>query len=138
VTPTAIMVGTGLGAQRGILIKNGEALERGNRIDIIVFDKTGTLTEGRPKVVAIVPAIAGTTENEVLGLAASLEQLSEHAIAHAVVAAAKAKGLTFDEPHGFQSISGKGVGASIGNLPILVGSPRMMEEQGIGPGAMRS
>ena len=130
-TPTAIMVGTGLGAQRGILIKNGEALERGNKIDVIVLDKTGTLTEGRPEVVAVAPFKAGTTEDEVLALAASLEQFSEHPIAHAIVTAAKRRRLTLEDARSFQSISGKGISATVGASSVLVGSPRLMQEQRI-------
>jgi Cu+-exporting ATPase len=86
-TPTAIMVGTGLGARRGILIKNGEALERGEKIDIVMFDKTGTLTQGKSRVVAVLPS--NGTEDEVLRLAASAEQLSEHPLAQAIVMAAR-------------------------------------------------
>ena len=127
-TPTAIMVGTGLGAQRGILIKNGEALERGEKVDVIVLDKTGTLTEGRPAVVAVIPAKAGATENALLALAASLEQLSEHPVARTIVSAAKAQGLAIEDVHGFQSISGKGVRGTVGNTAVLVGSPRLMHE----------
>ena len=88
-TPTAIMVGTGLAARRGILIKNGEALERGETIDIVLFDKTGTLTQGKPRVVAVLP-INGT-EDDLLRLAASAEQLSEHPLARAIVMAAREK-----------------------------------------------
>ena len=82
-TPTAIMVGTGLAARRGILIKNGEALERGEKIDVVLFDKTGTLTQGKPRVVAVLPS--NGTEDDVLRLAASVEQLSEHPLAQAIV-----------------------------------------------------
>ena len=91
-TPTAIMVGTGVGARRGILIKNGEALERGEKIDVVMFDKTGTLTEGRPKVTGVVATKAATSEAEVLRLAAILERLSEHPLAQAIVAAAPPAG----------------------------------------------
>ena len=96
-TPTAIMVGTGLGARRGILIKNGEALERGEKIDVVMFDKTGTLTEGRPKVTGVVATNAATGEAEVLRLAASLERLSEHPLAQAIVAAAPPAGEMPDQ-----------------------------------------
>ena len=137
-TPTAIMVGTGLGAQRGILIKNGEALERGEKVDVIVLDKTGTLTEGRPAVVAVIPAKAGATENELLALAASLEQLSEHPVARAIVSAAKTQGLAIEDVHGFQSISGKGVRGTVGNTAVLVGSPRLMHEHEVQLGRARS
>ena len=88
-TPTAIMVGTGLAARRGILIKNGEALERGEKIDVVLLDKTGTLTQGKPRVVAVLPS--NGTEDEVLRLAASAEHLSEHPLARAIVMAAREK-----------------------------------------------
>src|SRR5262249_3582007 len=83
-TPTAIMVGTGLGARRGILIKNGEALERGQKIDVVVFDKTGTLTEGKPSVRVVVACKTGVSETDVLRIAASVEQFSEHPLAQTV------------------------------------------------------
>jgi Cu+-exporting ATPase len=96
-TPMSIMVGIGKGAGAGVLIKSAEALERMERVDTLVVDKTGTLTEGKPKVVAIVPA-PGLTEAEVLPLAASLERSSEHPLAAAIVAAAKERGVAFVEP----------------------------------------
>jgi Cu+-exporting ATPase len=88
----------------------------------------GTLTEGRPAVVAVIPAKAGATENALLALAASLEQLSEHPVARTIVSAAKAQGLAIEDVHGFQSISGKGVRGTVGNTAVLVGSPRLMHE----------
>src|SRR5262249_59435601 len=108
-TPTAIMVGTGLGARRGILIKNGEALERGKMIDVVVFDKTGTLTEGRPKVTDVISCKPDLSADQVLKLAASLERLSEHPLAQAVVAAARGKGLPGKAVHDFAAHAGKGV-----------------------------
>jgi len=130
-TPTAIMVGTGLGARRGILIKNGEALERGENIDVVIFDKTGTLTEGRPKVAEIIPAHAQLDAADVLGLAASLEQLSEHPLAHAIVSAARERGLSLEPVDGFESLAGKGVRGSIASHAVMVGSPRLLRETGI-------
>ncbi len=130
-TPTAIMVGTGLGARRGILIKNGEALEKGEKIDVVVFDKTGTLTEGRPKVTDVLPAKAQTSADEVLGLAASIERLSEHPLAQAIVRAAREKNLPLAEVTDFENIAGKGVRAKIGNETVLVGSPRLLREFGV-------
>src|SRR5229473_1211799 len=103
-TPTAIMVGTGVGARRGILIKNGEALERGNKIDVVVFDKTGTLTEGKPKVIDVLACKAQTSADEVLALAASIERLSEHPLAQAVVRAAREKNLPLKEVREFVNI----------------------------------
>ena len=91
-TPMSIMVGVGRGAQAGVLIKNAEALERMEKIDTLVVDKTGTLTEGKPKVVAIVPA-AGFDETEILRLAATVERASEHPLADAIVRAAKERNL---------------------------------------------
>jgi Cu+-exporting ATPase len=130
-TPTAIMVGTGLGARRGILIKNGEALERGKKIDIVVFDKTGTLTEGKPKVTDVLACKAKTNADDVLGLAASIERLSEHPLATAVVAAAQEKGLPLVEVRSFASLAGRGVQGKIGNRSIMVGSVRLLLEHGI-------
>jgi heavy metal translocating P-type ATPase len=136
-TPTAIMVGTGLGARRGILIKNGEALERGRSINVVMFDKTGTLTEGKPNVQEVV-ATPGQTGDDVLRLAASIEQLSEHPLAQAVVRAAREKGLSFDAASGFESLSGRGAKASVSGEALTVGSPRLMREQGISLDALAS
>ena len=130
-TPTAIMVGTGLGAQRGILIKNGEALERGERIDVIVLDKTGTLTEGRPKVTDVLPVSSAISEDHILRLAASLEQLSEHPLAQAIVSAARTRQLVLDKAGDFESLAGKGVRGKIGGRAVLVGSPRLLRELGV-------
>jgi P-type Cu+ transporter len=128
-TPTAIMVGTGLGARRGILIKDGEALERGQKIDVVLFDKTGTLTEGKPKVVAL-HAPQGD-EDALLQLAASVELLSEHPLARAIVDAACARTLSFSDVREFESIAGKGVQARVAEANILLGSPRFLREQGV-------
>lgn len=125
-TPTAIMVGTGLGASRGILIKNGESLEKSKKIDIVIFDKTGTLTEGKPNVTNLV-AYNGSTQEEVLALSASIEKLSEHPLAQAVVEAAKAKKIRLKKAANFENIAGKGVKGKVGLHRILVGSPRLME-----------
>ena len=126
-TPTAIMVGTGLGARRGILIKNGEALERGEKIDTIVLDKTGTLTQGKPKVVRI-HAVCGS-DQDVLRVAASVEACSEHPLAGAVVEAAK--GSVLAEVSQFTNVPGKGVIAQLQGNVVVVGSPGHLEEQGI-------
>ena len=95
-TPMSIMVGVGKGAGAGVLIKSAEALERMEKVDTLVVDKTGTLTEGKPKVTAVVP-VKGMTEGDVLRLATSLEESSEHPLAAAVVAAAKEKGIASEE-----------------------------------------
>lgn len=129
-TPTAIMVGTGLGAQRGILIKNGESLEKGKKIDVMIFDKTGTLTLGKPSVTDIV-AIAQSNETDILQLAASLEKLSEHPLAQAVVKMAKEKNLVLSEVQDFQNLAGKGVQGKISGNSLMVGSPRLMKELNI-------
>ena len=130
-TPTAIMVGTGVGARRGILIKNGEALERGRKIDVVVLDKTGTLTEGRPNVTHIEAIATNTSEDEVLRLAACLERLSEHPLAQAVVRAAREKSLSGGSVEDFANVAGKGVKGRMDNVALLVGNLRFMQEEGI-------
>jgi Cu+-exporting ATPase len=127
-TPTAIMVGTGLAARRGILIKNGEALERGEKIDVVLLDKTGTLTQGKPRVVAVLP---GGCQDDVLRLAASIEYLSEHPLARAIVTAAKEAKLSLAEPAEFENVAGKGVRARLENAELLLGSPRLLKEEAI-------
>ena len=134
-TPTAIMVGTGIGARRGILIKNGEALERGRKIDVVVFDKTGTLTEGRPSVTKVEAIGRELSGDAVLLLAASVERLSEHPLAQAIVRAASAKNLSSTTVDDFVNVAGKGVKARIENASVLVGNPRFMKEEGIKLGA---
>ena len=126
-TPTAIMVGTGVGAGNGILIKSGEALETAHRVDAVVLDKTGTVTEGRPKATDIY-ALEGT-EEELLCLAASCEQDSEHPLGQAIVEGAKERGLTLSKPDFFRSMTGKGLAARMGGREILIGNERMMEEE---------
>src|SRR5262249_40320729 len=107
-TPMSIMVGVGRGAHSGVLIRNAEALERMEKVDTLVVDKTGTLTEGRPKLVAVVPA-SGFDEAQVLQLAASVERGSEHPLASAIVAAAAERGLQPLTVSGFDAPAGKGV-----------------------------
>jgi Cu+-exporting ATPase len=119
-TPTAIMVGTGRAAQRGILIKGGEALEMAYKIDIILFDKTGAITEGKPRVTRILPA-AGFTESELLGLAAAAEGYSEHPLGRAIVEAAIERGLPATEAAGFSSTAGHGVRATVAGRQVSVG-----------------
>jgi Cu+-exporting ATPase len=130
-TPTAILVGTGVGARRGILIKNGEALERGKRIDVVVFDKTGTLTEGKPKVTDVFAFGAQMTPDELLALAASIETLSEHPLAQSVVGAARDKTLPLAQVRDFENLAGKGVRGKIGDRTVQVGSARLMLEHGV-------
>jgi len=121
-TPTAIMVGTGRGAERGILIKGGEALEMAYRIDTVVLDKTGTLTHGKPVVTAILPA-AGVSEDELLRLAASAERYSEHPLGKAVVEAAAGRGIALAEPAEFAATAGHGVRARVDGRQVAVGRP---------------
>ncbi len=129
-TPTAMMVGTGLGAKRGILIKNGESLERAKKIDVVMFDKTGTLTEGKPTVTDILPQ-AGASTNTVLQLVASLEKLSEHPLGAAIVRAADEQHLELLKVEKFSITSGKGLQGIINGKTVLIGNPRFMIEQGV-------
>src|SRR5205085_2882977 len=126
-TPMSIMVGVGRGAHAGILIRDAEALEQLERVDTLVIDKTGTLTEGRPKVVAVIPA-AGFDENELLRLAASVERASEHPLAQAILNAARERGLTLGEARDFVSPAGKGAIASVDGEAVALGNAMMMRE----------
>lgn len=129
-TPTAIMVGTGKGAELGILFKNSEALENAQRLQVIALDKTGTLTRGEPSLTDIIP-LNGFEESELLRLAASAERASEHPLAQAVVKSALAKGYPLAQPEGFNTESGRGIRAVVENREVLIGSPRFVTEQGI-------
>jgi Cu+-exporting ATPase len=128
-TPTAIMVGTGRGATRGILIKSAQALEMAQRIDVVAFDKTGTLTVGRPEVVDWVTC-ADIGEEEALRLVASAELRSEHPLAAAVVEHARGKGLTLDEPTTFEAIPGSGVHAVVDGHEIWIGNAALARAHG--------
>lgn len=136
-TPMAILVGTGEGAKKGILIKNGEALEKAKHIDVVMFDKTGTLTEGKPTVTDIIPA-AGMEKNDVLALAASVEKHSEHPLAQAIFHRAEEQKIILPNASDFLNTSGKGVTAKINNDEIIVGSPRLVLELGINNSEMSS
>jgi P-type Cu+ transporter len=129
-TPMSIMVGVGRGAQAGVLIKNAEALERMEKIDTLVVDKTGTLTEGKPKVVAVVPA-AGFDENEILRLAASVEKASEHPLALAIVTAAQERKLALSPVGEFDSPTGKGVVGVVDGRRLALGNAKFLAELGI-------
>lgn len=130
-TPTAIMVGTGKGAELGVLIRSAEALERAHGVDVVVLDKTGTLTRGRPAVTSVsADAGAGMEENDLLSLAASVERLSEHPLAEAIVAEAERRGLETADADDFTAIPGKGATGTVGGLSVAVGSVRMMRELG--------
>ncbi|MDH1271682.1 copper-translocating P-type ATPase [Rhizobium pusense] len=134
-TPMSIMVGVGRGASLGVLIKNAEALERFEKVDTLVVDKTGTLTEGRPKVTAIV-AVAGISESELLRLAASVERSSEHPLALAIVNAANDRGIALGDAANFDSPVGKGVTGTVEGKRLILGSHRIMEEEGVDVTAM--
>jgi len=129
-TPTSIMVGTGKGAERGILVKGGEALESAHKLTTVVLDKTGTLTRGEPELTDIV-ATNGLPEDELLKLAASAERGSEHPLGEAVVRGAKERGIVLAEPEGFDARTGRGVRASVDGRRVLVGNRKLMEEAGI-------
>jgi Cu2+-exporting ATPase len=132
-TPMAVMVGTGLGARRGILIKNAVALEESAKLDIVVFDKTGTLTVGEPKVVDIVVADSASVD-EVLAIAAAVERGSEHPLAVAIIErAASGQNLSAAE---FTAVEGKGASAKVGGAAILIGNRRLMDERGVAIGAL--
>lgn len=129
-TPVAIMVGTGKGAENGILIKSGEALEIAQSVDTVVMDKTGTITEGRPEVTVIVTA-DGVAEQQLLSLAAGLEQGSEHPLAEAVMTAAKAKGIAPQAMTDFRALFGRGVEAKADGHTYAAGNAKLMEEKGV-------
>jgi len=129
-TPTAVMVGTGLGAEHGILIKNASALQKAGEINAVVFDKTGTLTKGKPEVTDII-SLNGFKEKEILEIAAAVENKSEHPLGEAIVKAAKQKKISFDELKEFNSVSGKGIKASYKGKNILLGNRKLMEENKI-------
>jgi len=129
-TPTALMVGSGKGAEHGILFRSGEAIQLLREARMVVFDKTGTLTEGRPHVTDVLPA-EGVAEEQLLFLAATVERGSEHPLARAVVQAAEARGVTPGTPEAFQNHRGLGVEARVEGKRIWVGSPRWMETLGV-------
>jgi Cu+-exporting ATPase len=130
-TPTAVMVGTGMGAERGILIKSAEVLEAMNRVDVVVVDKTGTLTQGRPEVLDLVGF--GIDDHDLLSIAASVEAGSDHPLARAIADAAVEREVATVDVEGFSSTTGGGVTATVEGAAITVGSPRFMAESGIVP-----
>ena len=129
-TPTAIMVGTGQGARAGILIRNAQALELAEKIDVLAVDKTGTLTQGKPEVTDVV-AWSDVAADEVLRLAASLEQGATHPLAHAIVAAAQAKHLTLALPADIAAVPGRGLAGELAGVAAMLGSPAYLAEAGI-------
>ena len=128
-TPTAVTVGTGRGAENGVLIRSAGALETAGKIDTIVLDKTGTITRGKPSVTDVEP-------EEILQLAASTERASEHPIAQAILRAAADRGLSLDEPADFQALPGGGVRANVSGKAVLVGTAKLMRENGIDTSAL--
>jgi P-type Cu+ transporter len=131
-TPMSVMVGLGRGAQAGVLIRNAEALERMEKVDTLIVDKTGTLTEGKPAVTAVISA-PGFTEAEILRLAASVEQASEHPYARAITAAAKARRLAYPPAADFEALPGKGVSGEVEGRTITVGRAAFLRDKGIDP-----
>ncbi|NLN70057.1 MAG: cadmium-translocating P-type ATPase [Chloroflexi bacterium] len=130
-TPTAVMVGTGRGAELGILIKNSESLERAGQITTVVLDKTGTITRGQPAVTRVLLTEHDTSEDEIIRLVASVEQGSEHPLGEAITAEANARGFSLSEPLGFSAIAGHGVQAEVEGHQVLVGNRRLMHSKGI-------
>jgi Cu+-exporting ATPase len=138
-TPTAIMVGTGKGAEAGILFRTSEALERAGRVTVVVLDKTGTITKGQPAVTDIVTADNGRwTAEELLRLAASVERGSEHPLGESIWAEATTRGLSLVEPAGFKAEAGHGVQAEVEGRSVMVGNVRMFETRGIQLGNLES
>ena len=134
-TPTAIMVGTGKGAENGILLKSGEALEEANHVNMVVFDKTGTITNGTPVVTDVVTA-ENTDADALVRLAASLEVASEHPLGEAIVAKAKEQGAAFDEVTNFEAIPGFGIKGHVGETLVFLGNEKWMRENGLANEAM--
>jgi len=136
-TPMSIMVGVGKGASAGVLIKNAEALERFEKVDTLVVDKTGTLTEGKPRVTAV-GAAEGFDESTVLSLGASLEKLSEHPLAAAILAAAAERNLALQDVTNFTSVTGKGVTGTSGGRSVAVGNAALLEDRGVPSAALEA
>ncbi|MBN2123456.1 MAG: copper-translocating P-type ATPase [Deltaproteobacteria bacterium] len=131
-TPTAVMAGTGKGAERGMLFRNSEALEAAAALDTVVLDKTGTITEGRPSVVDVVPLDGDLSgEDELIRIAASVERGSEHPLGRAVVRHAESRGIALEEPREFKAFRGLGVQARVGGREVLVGRPGGFEGEGV-------
>ncbi|MEN8250713.1 MAG: copper-translocating P-type ATPase [Bacteroidota bacterium] len=134
-TPMSIMVGTGKGATMGVLIKNAEALETLEKVDVLVVDKTGTLTEGKPKLVSVISS-PGFKENEILALAASLERASEHPLAEAIVKGTEEKGISLVTTESFKSITGKGVTGTVNGHKVALGNMKLLKSLSIEPGEL--
>lgn len=134
--PVAVVAGITTAARRGVLVKGGVYIETVGRVRTVAFDKTGTLTQGRPEVTDVVPT-QGTSEEELLTLAAALEVRSEHSLAEAILRAAEARELRLPEVTAFTSITGRGVRGEVAGLPALMGSPRWLEEEGLSTGRLQ-
>ena len=134
-TPIAIMVGVGKAAENGILIRNGEALQRAGSLDTVVLDKTGTVTEGRPALTAVEPA-SGFDEAGLLHLAAAIEQGSEHPLAEAVLQAARERGIEWPAVEDFAAVEGRGVRGCVEGREVLFGNAKLMADNGIKPGGL--
>jgi Cu+-exporting ATPase len=128
-TPTSIMVGTGKGAESGILIKGGEVLENAHKLDTVILDKTGTLTRGKPELTEVI-ASNGIPEDELLGLVAAAERGSEHPLGEALVEGARGRGVELAEAESFEAVTGGGVRARVGGREVLVGNRRFLAESG--------
>jgi Cu+-exporting ATPase len=129
-TPTAVMVGTGKGAENGVLIKGGESLETAHKVDTIVFDKTGTLTKGVPEVVDIF-TLDSFEESDALSLAASAEKASEHPLGEAIIKKAEEREIQLPDPHEFEAVQGRGIKAVVSGIDVLVGSAELMKSQNV-------
>jgi Cu+-exporting ATPase len=131
-TPTALMVGSGMGAEHGILIRSGEAIQTLKDVEVVIFDKTGTITKGKPEVTDVLPTSnSAVTKRDLLYFAASIEQGSEHPLGKAIVAHAREEGISLGVYNGFQAVRGQGVYAEVDGAPVYVGSRKLMEENGI-------
>ncbi|MCK4943098.1 MAG: heavy metal translocating P-type ATPase, partial [Candidatus Aminicenantes bacterium] len=129
-TPTAVMVGTGKGAENGILIKGGESLETAHKLDTIVFDKTGTLTKGKPEVTDIIQ-INGFSENEILKYAASAEKVSEHPLGEAIISSAEQKKIKLSDPKQFEAKEGQGIQSTVDGKKIILGNKKLMNNYNV-------
>ena len=136
-TPMSLTTGVGLGAQHGILIRSGEALQTASKLDTIVLDKTGTITRGKPELTDVI-AEDGFDELELLRLTAAVERSSEHPLASAIVEGAQARGLKLPEPKDFRAIPGRGVEAQVEGLTLLLGNIRLMNERGVALGRLEA
>jgi P-type Cu+ transporter len=134
-TPLSVMVGTGKGAEQGVLIRSAEALETAHRLDTIVLDKTGTITRGQPALTDVIP-IGGFDESDLMRLAAAAERPSEHPLAAAVLSGARSRELVLPEPTEFESVTGRGIRATVEGRTVLVGSPALLSGAGIEPGVL--